>query len=70
MPSEVASPLSYRPREAARLLGVSSRTLYEWTRAGHVPHVRVAPGKRAAVLYPARELQDWLSWRAAETDAK
>jgi excisionase family DNA binding protein len=54
-------PLSYRPRDAARLLGVSARTLYEWTRAGRVRCVRVGPGKRAAVLYPVDALRQLLA---------
>lgn len=55
------NPLAYRPRDAARMLGVSARTLYEWTRAGRVRCVRVGTGKRAAVLYPLDSLQQLLS---------
>lgn len=55
------TPLALRPRDAARLLGVSPRTLWGWTRDGLVPCVRVGTGKRRAVLYPLAELQAWLT---------
>ena len=45
------TPLALRPRDAARMLGVSPRTLWGWTRAGIVPCVRVGTGKRKTVLY-------------------
>lgn len=61
-------PLSVRLRVAARMLGVSERTLWGWTRDRLVPCVRVGVGKRKTVLYPVAELQAWLA-RQAE-DAK
>lgn len=54
-------PLALRPRDAARLLGVSPRTLWGWTRVGIVPCVRVGTGKRRTVLYPVADLQTWLT---------
>ncbi|MFO0795920.1 MAG: helix-turn-helix domain-containing protein [Gemmataceae bacterium] len=54
-------PLALRPRDAAKALGISTRTLWEWTRAGLVPCVRVGTGKRCAVLYPTAELHAWLN---------
>jgi excisionase family DNA binding protein len=57
-------PLALRPREAARQLGISPRTLWEWTRTGIVPCVRVGTGKRKTVLYPVAELQAWLTRQA------
>ena len=59
-------PLALRPREAARTLSVSPRTLWEWTRVGIIPCVRVGTGKRRTVLYPVADLQAWL---ARQTDA-
>lgn len=49
--------LALRPREAAIALAVSARTLWAWTAAGEVPHVR----RGKAVLYPVAELTRWLS---------
>jgi excisionase family DNA binding protein len=59
-------PLALRPREAARMLGVSPRTLWEWTRAGIVQCVRVGTGKRKTVLYDVRTLQAWLTRQSAQ----
>ena len=58
--------LALRPREAAKALSVSTRTLWGWTRVGLVPHVRV--GK--AVLYPTDLLQEWLRQQAARQAAR
>lgn len=49
--------LALRPRAAARALGVSERTLFEWTRKGEVPHVRHG----RTVLYPVKALEAWLA---------
>jgi excisionase family DNA binding protein len=53
--------LAMRPREAAKALGVSERTLWEWTNRGEVPHIRI--GK--AILYPVDVLRRWLDEQAA-----
>jgi excisionase family DNA binding protein len=50
------TPLSVRPREAARALGISERLLWSWTQHHQIPHVRVG----GVVLYPVEELQRWL----------
>lgn len=55
--------LSLRPREAAKALGVSERTLWEWSRRGDIPHVRIG----RAVLYPVDGLREWLRQRAETT---
>lgn len=60
----IPTPLALRPRDAARMLGISPRTLWAWTRAGIVPCVRVGTGKRKTVLYSVADLQAWLTRRA------
>lgn len=55
--------LALRPREAAKAIGVSTRTLWTWTTAGRVPHVRIG----RAVLYPVEGLRRWLEAEAART---
>ncbi len=50
-------PLAYRPAEAAAALGFSKRKLEDLTKQGKVPHARVG----RCVLYPVRELEDWLT---------
>lgn len=55
-------PLALRPREAAKLLAIGQRTLWELTKKGEVPHTRVG----RAVLYPYRALEEWLQARAVK----
>ncbi len=62
--TNLSQPLAYRPREAAKVLGISERTLWQLTHDGKVPCVRLGTGKRRAVLYPVAELQAWLSREA------
>lgn len=57
-------PLALRPREAAKALGISPRLLWQLTKDGHIPCVRVGSGKRRTVLYPLAELQAWLTRQA------
>lgn len=54
-------PLALRPREAAKALGISERTLWTLTHEGSIPCVRLGTGKRRAVLYPIADLQAWLT---------
>ena len=65
VPTSVSSPLALRPREAAKALGISPRLLWQLTKDGHIPCVRVGSGKRKSVLYPLAELQAWLTRQAA-----
>ncbi len=55
-------PLAYRPAEMAAALGLSERKLWDLTKQGDIPHARI--GK--CVLYPVREVQNWLSARVRE----
>lgn len=61
------SPLALRPREAAKTLGISSRTLWSMTTPrGPIPCVRIGTGKRQSVLYPLAALRDWLASQQQE----
>lgn len=60
-------PVVLRYREAAKVLGVSPRTLWLWTKNGLVPHVRVGLGRRKIILYPLDELRSWLSRQSRAT---
>jgi len=53
-------PMLLTAREAARLLGVSERTLYNWRATESLPHVRI--GKRC-VRYPSDALRRWAAAR-------
>ncbi len=57
-------PLALRPKDAARALGIGERKLWEITadRTSGIPHVRFG----RSILYPVRELADWLAERAAK----
>jgi excisionase family DNA binding protein len=65
IPASVSCPLALRPREAAKALGISPRLLWQLTKDGHIPCVRVGSGKRRTVLYPLADLQAWLTRQAA-----
>jgi excisionase family DNA binding protein len=65
IPASVSSPLALRPREAAKALGISPRLLWQLTKDGHIPCVRVGSGKRRTVLYPVASLEGWLTRQAA-----
>jgi len=66
MPTDnlIADSLALRPREAAKVLGISPRLLWQLTHDGVIPCVRVGSGKRRTVLYPTAQLQSWLSREA------
>jgi len=65
--NEPAVPrLALRPRDAAVALGIGERTLWQMTKDGDVPHVRI--GK--LVVYPVYLLQRWLEEKAAAAEAK
>lgn len=67
IPTNLPSPLALRPREAAKALGISPRLLWQLTKDGQIPCVRVGSGKRRAVLYPLADLQAWLTQQAQAT---
>lgn len=62
------SPLALRPREAAKLLSISERTLFEWCKHGLIPHRKIAVGKRAVVLFSVAELERWLAERSTSAE--
>jgi hypothetical protein len=63
--------LALRPRDAAKALGISARTLWGLTSPrGPIPCLRIGTGTRRTVLYPTAELEAWLSRQAqAEREA-
>ena len=58
--------LALRPREAAKALGISPRLLWQLTKDGRIPCVRIGGTKRRTVLYPLADLQAWLTRLAAQ----
>jgi excisionase family DNA binding protein len=67
VPTDLSSPLALRPREAAKALGISARHLWQLTKDGHIPCVRVGSGTRKTVLYSVTELQAWLARQTVAT---
>lgn len=64
-PHDHTPPLALRPREAARMLGVSARLLWSLTAPrGPIPCTRIG-GRGGCVLYRPADLDAWL--RAAAT---
>jgi hypothetical protein len=57
-------PLSVRPKQAARMLGLSERKLWEITadQASGIPHLKLG----RATLYPVDLLRDWLAAQAGK----
>lgn len=69
MATQLLQALALRPREAAKALGISPRTLWGLTSPrGPIPCLRLGHGKRQTVLYPVAELQTWLSQQAKGGD--
>ncbi len=65
MATQSVESLALRPRDAAKALGISARTLWGLTAPrGPIPCLRVGHGKRQSVLYPVADLQTWLSRQA------
>lgn len=55
-------PLALRPRDAAKAIGVSPRTLWNLTAPrGPIPCRRIGNGERKTVLYVMGELEAWLA---------
>jgi predicted site-specific integrase-resolvase len=63
-PIDDSHPLALRPRPAARALSISPRLLWQLTKDGVIPCIRVGSGKRRTVLYPIADLQAWLAREA------
>ena len=60
----VDGALAYRPEAAAKLLGVSRRTLDSWAADGLIRPLKVGPGRAGLVLYPRTELVAFLAREA------
>lgn len=56
-PRDESAPLGLRPREAAKALGISERSLWSLTKSGKIPHVRLG----RSVIYPVATLKDFLN---------
>ena len=67
MPS--IGPLAVRPRAAAKILGISERTLWSLSAPrGPIPCARIGHGKRKSVLYSLVHVQTWLADQTAKQE--
>lgn len=70
-PKQSVEPLALRPKQAAKALGISERTLWALTAPrGPIPCVRLGQGKRKSVLYPVPELRACMSREAQVASAR
>jgi excisionase family DNA binding protein len=60
MTTKEVIPLAVRKKEAARMLGVSEKTLYNWTKAGKLKATKNGTARSDAVLYSIADLQAFL----------
>ena len=60
--SAMVAPVLVDEREAARYLGVCSRTLWGLRHAGNVPHLRIGD----AVRYRLSDLDRWIDSRITQ----
>ena len=58
--------LALRPREAAKALGIGERLLFELTKRGEIPHLRLGS---KCIIYPVDALRGWLAEQAQQTGA-
>lgn len=61
-------PLAIQSREAARVIGVSERTLWTLTNTGRIRCIRVGVGPKARKLYPVAELHRFLAEQPQTTN--
>jgi len=59
-----SEPLAYRLRQAAQLLGISQRVLWQMARDGEIPCAYIGTGRRKLLLFPVESLKAWLLERA------
>ena len=55
--------LALRPREAAKALGVGERLLFDLTKRGEIPHLRLG---NKCIVYPVDALREWLAEQAVK----
>lgn len=65
-----AEPMLVDKGEAARLLGVSPRTIEAWAAAKKIPFVRLGEGKRSPVRFRPSDLRAWIEARVVEAEGE
>jgi excisionase family DNA binding protein len=57
-------------RDAAKVLGCSTRTLHELVKRGEIRPRRLGTGPRAGLVFPIAELERWLREGAPRADGQ
>ena len=55
--------LALRPRNTAKALDIGERLLFDLTKRGEIPHLRLGT---KCIVYPVDGLRDWLAEQAAK----
>lgn len=67
--TDAAKPMALRSRDAAKALGVSARTLWQYTKDGVIPCKRIGTGRRQTKMYSVVALEAWLACGTAPAEA-
>jgi len=59
--STQSAPLAVRPKEAAKMLCISQRKLFDLLKDGTIPSRKIGGGRAGAVLISVAALQAWLA---------
>jgi len=54
------TPLAVRPKEAARMLNISDRTLFNLIKSGRLPATKIGSGRAGAVLISVAAIEAFL----------
>ena len=60
----MSEPLALTLQQASQVLNLSPRTVWGLAAKGLIPHVRIGVAGRGRLLFPKRELEEWLSRQA------
>lgn len=63
-------PLLVDKAEAARLLGVSPRTIEAWVARQSIPFVKLGEGKRSALRFRPSDLRAWIEARVVGAEGE
>ena len=63
-------PMLVDKDEAARLLGVSPRTIEAWAAARKIPSVKLGQGKRSPLRFRPADLRAWIAARVVAVEGE
>ena len=66
----MTEPMLVDKDEAARLLGVSPRTIEAWAAARKIPSVKLGQGKRSPLRFRPADLRAWIAARVVAVEGE